>query len=182
MSEEIVFGTPVTTPKGILLDVEFLCKRNPDPEFGKDRFMVQFGIPKDANLTKLNKAIMDLKEEVFPDVDVSALDMPLSDGDEKEWGPGKGKWNLKPKAKKKKPIVVDEDREDVEDVPSDVDAGMIARLRVTPMAFNKSKKVRGITLGLKMVQVYTNEKYAPIAGRETAADAFADDDDEMGDV
>jgi hypothetical protein len=59
--------------------------------------------------------------------------------------------------------------------PDLIQAGMSVQIRVTPMAYNASATVKGITLNFKMIRADIGAEYTPIvSGAEDPEAVFTD--------
>lgn len=171
--KEVRFGSPATTPRGTLLDDEFLAKTDPDKDYGKDRYHIQIGHEPDADLSALKKSIEDLKAECIADEYFSEDDMlAMPFVTDSDWGPAKGKIVIKPRTAKR-PMYLNWEKEHID--PDLIQAGMSVQVRVTPIAYNASATVKGITLNLKMIRADVNADFEPIlSGAEDPDSVFAD--------
>ena len=173
MAEHTAIYLPTwVTPECTLLEGEFLAKRNPDPEYGKDRYTSQAAFSKTFNIKDqielYKKTIADC-----PDLDASVASLPISDGDESGWSVTKGMYVIKPKSTKNKPRLVGDNNQDID--PEIIENGMKVYFQVTPFTFKKSKTVQGITFSMKMVKVMTQKDYTPIgSANEAPEDVFKD--------
>ena len=179
--EDNIFGAAKVTPKGRLFFFDFdtpnTVAKHPKNQFPSDKFDVTIGFSKDADLSGLTAECKKVAVTAFGSAE--GIDLPFANGDEKTMASMHGLIIVRAKCSKR-PGLIDASKQRITE--SECDAGMWAKIQVTPMSY-KSGKTRGVTLILKNAQVLVDTPYEPI-GTNVAADAVAwgdDDDDDLKD-
>lgn len=175
--QENVFGQKTVTPKGKLfffdIDSPNTVEKHPKNQYPSDKFDVTLGFPKTTDLTKLSKACAAVAKEAFGTVE--NVDLPFANGDEKSLDSMKGHTVIRAKSSKRPGLVSAAKERLVED---ELDAGMWARMSVTPMSYTSGRS-KGVTLILKNVQAFTELEYTSLGGGGSAEDDFSDDMDDI---
>jgi hypothetical protein len=174
--EDNKFGNPVVTPKGTLyffdLDTPNTKEKHPNNQYPSDKYDVTMGFPATADLSKIKAECEKVAKEAFGSVE--GVEMPFTNGDEKNMDSMAGKIIIRAKSSKRGGLV-DGDRQRITE--AEVKAGMWARLQVTPMSY-KSGKTKGVTFLLKNTQVLTEVEYDNLGGGQAAESVeWGDDDD-----
>ena len=173
--QDNIFGPKQVTPEGTLffydVDSPNTKEKHPNNQYPSDKFEATLGFPKEEDLEALKEACVKVGKEAFPDLEASDLDFPFADGDEKSLDSMHGNIVIKAKCKKK-PKCVDGNKRDLTE--SDIDAGMSARMAITPMSY-KSGRNKGVTFILKALQVNTQKPYTSLSGDSDPTGGFGDD-------
>jgi len=171
--QDNVFGKATLTPKGKLFFYDFdtpnTVEKHPKNKFPSDKFDVTLGFPTTADLSKLKAECAEVAKQAFKTVD--GVEMPFSDGNEKGMDSMAGLIIIRAKSSKR-PGLVDTQKEIISE--GEVQAGMWARLQLTPMSYI-SGKTKGVTFLLKNAQVFVDQPYDSLGGSQSAKDAFGDD-------
>ena len=172
--QDNVFGKATVTPKGKLFFYDFdspnTVEKHPKNKYPSDKFDVTLGFPTTADLTKLKAECAEVAKQAFKTTE--GVEMPFADGDEKGMASMAGQIVIRAKSSKR-PGLVDTQKEIISE--DECDAGMWARLQVTPMSYI-SGKTKGVTFLLKNAQVFVDQSYDSLGGGQSAKDAFASDD------
>jgi len=171
------FGNPVVTPKGKLFFFDFdtpnTVEKHPKNQYPSDKYDVTLGLPKTADLSKLKAECEKVAKEAFGTVD--GIEMPFANGDEKTMESMKGHIIIRAKSTKRAGLIDETKQRITED---ECDAGMWAKIQVTPMTY-QSGKTKGVTLLLKNAQVLVNAPYDSLGGAQSADQvSWGDDDNE----
>lgn len=176
-TNENVFGVAKVTPKGKLFFFDFdtpnTVAKHPKNKFPSDRFDCTIGFEKTANLTELKDECKRVAKEAFGSD--AGVEMPFADGDEKSMDSMKGLIIVRAKSTKR-PGLVDGKKQRITE--NECDAGMVAKLHVTPMSYI-SGKTKGVTLLLKNAQVLVDAPYESLGGAQSAESAFDEEEEEM---
>jgi len=170
------FGNPVVTSKGKLFFFDFdtpnTVEKHPKNQYPSDKYDVTLGLPKTADLSKLKSECEKVAKEAFGTVD--GIEMPFANGDEKTMESMKGHIIIRAKSTKR-PGLIDETKQRITE--DECDAGMWAKIHVTPMTY-LSGKTKGVTLLLKNAQVLVNSAYDSLGGAVSAENAFEAEEEE----
>lgn len=172
--DDNIFGKPTITPKGVLFFFDFdspnTAEKHPNNKYPSDKYDVTMGFKKTTDLTKLKASCDEVAKLAFGTTE--GIEMPFTAGEEKGMDSMIDHIIIRAKSKKRAGVV-DGNRDQITE--SEIEAGMYARLQVTPMSY-KSGKTKGVTFLLKNAQVYTDLEFNALGGGQSAASAFADDD------
>jgi hypothetical protein len=172
-----IFGPAVVTPRGKLFFFDFdtpnTQAKHPKNRFPSDAFDVTLGFPKDTDLSELKKVCESVANQAFQTLD--GIDLPFANGDEKSMDSMTGYIVIRAKCKKRPGLV---DGKKARITEGGCDAGMWARIQVTPMSYTSGKS-KGVTLILKNAQVLTDTPYDSLSGGASAENVFeaVDEDD-----
>lgn len=163
---ENVFGKGVVLPKGVMyyfdLDSPNTQEKRPNVRYASNKYDITVGIPKNIDLSEIKTECDEVAQKAFGTTDV---DMPFANGDEKSQSNMAGKIIIRAKSSKR-PNIVSSDKT-VPITEAECDAGMWARVYVTPMSYLAGRN-KGVTLLLKSVQVLENMDYDPIGGGDVS--------------
>lgn len=175
-TNENVFGVAKVTPKGKLFFFDFdspnTVEKHPKNLYPSGKFDVTLGFTKDTDLSELMNECKRIAKEAFGTVD--GIDLPFADGDEKSMDSMHGLIIVRAKCSKRPGLVDGKKQRITED---ECDAGMWAKIHVTPMTY-LSGKTKGVTLLLKNAQVLVNSAYDSLGGAVSAENAFEAEEEE----
>lgn len=176
---ENVFGPAVVTPRGKLFFFDFdtpnTQAKHPKNRFPSDAFDVTLGFPSSTDLTEIRNACESVAKQAFQTTD--GVDLPFANGDEKSMDSMAGHIVVRAKCRKRPGLV---DGKKARITENECDAGMWARIQVTPMSYTSGKS-KGVTLILKNAQVLTDTPYDSLSGGASAESVFEAVDEASGD-
>lgn len=186
------FINDVITPPG-LAAFTHLSKPDTGGQYSDDKYKVRLLFDKGTDFKEFQKKVLICARRKFgPDIKLSQIQVPWTDGDERDDLDGHAdRWYMNLKSKKR-PTMVDRKKEDID--PEEIYAGCKIRCIVSLMPYEgsevvvengKKKRVgyKGVTCLLDLVQFLGHGE--PFGGGSSAAKReLLDDleDDEAGDV
>lgn len=151
---ETVVGGTVTTTKG-RLSFPHLLSKHTEGEYPSNKYETTLLIPKSTDISKLEKAVMDVAQKAFPGKITKLSDLahnPIGDGDEKDLDGYKGHWTIRAKSKYPPQIVgPDVQPLTLADPSEAIYGGAYAKISMKPLSFVQAGKP-GVTWQLQNVQ------------------------------